>query len=472
MNVRITRTVGFVNKKLISKAIVTLLPHEGPLVFREEQRPIMFEESPFIWSDFFAACRNYREQHNIHDDDFLVVITELANSKNWFSGFSMDGERNIFVQGTEWENYIYAEPVYPVVYDILSNIIRSLAARALGEAEDIVRFAHQDTIGCMNDYCDWKPDVTYKLRTADICPDCQNRMQRFISQDLLNQTVSVFEDIRKKMVFTSSLQKPMTFEQKLPFPVAITKRKMSIVSEPFRKLLLLIDHFDSLIRTAVLMIAALTKNEEEMEQFLADKRLAVHPSLGSWIDALAVLAKENRTRFLDLNLPKDFSTRVASVVALENDQKITAMRNEKRGHGYIECHDSGYITTFEEAINPISDIERLLTPLFYKFKYYHVISTSRIGGKRFSVFARSLSGSNPVFEEEKFEVIIENIEDIPIDGKVYLVSNNSQKWVSMDPYFEYGECPECKHNRLLIYDGIYMLDPYIGHRFKRELVPS
>ncbi len=35
----------------------------------------------------------------------------------------------------------------------------------------------------------------------------------------------------------------------------------------------------------------------------------------------------------------------------------------------------------------------------------------------------------------------------------------------LEPYFKYTECNLCHHNRLLISDGIYILDPYIGHRF-------
>jgi hypothetical protein len=65
------------------------------------------------------------------------------------------------------------------------------------------------------------------------------------------------------MLFNKALQKPMSFEDNLPFNVVITIRKPGTTLEPFRKMLMLIDHFDSIVRTAVLMLAGLTKTKEQ-----------------------------------------------------------------------------------------------------------------------------------------------------------------------------------------------------------------
>ena len=77
-----------------------------------------------------------------------------------------------------------------------------------------------------------------------------------------------------------------------------------------------------------------------------------------------------------------------------------------------------------------------------------------------------MSGCNTAFIEEDVIASFNKIDDIPIENHFYLVSPDDSKWFDLYPYFKYGECNICHHNRLLIFDGDFMLDPYIGHRFK------
>ena len=463
MNVRITRTVKLPQSNL-KKVLAKLIPINGPITFIEEKIPLMFEKDDFKWNSFFEDCSEYRKKNNYAETDFLVVLTELRNESNWFSGFSLDGERNIFIHASEWENYIYSEPQFPIAYEIVANVLQSLSFAKLGE--DIFKYVHREPIGCMNDMCSWKPDITFKLRTSDICAECLNVLTTIIQNDILEQSISIIESLRKKMLFNKAWQKPMSFEEKLPFSIAITKRKMGTTLEPFRKMLMLIDHFDSIIRTSVLMLSGLTKTKEEMTDFLSARKLNNRPSLGSWVDALAVLARSNILQFPELQLPKDFSAAVKQVVQLANENKISYIRNEKRGHGYIECQDSSYKELFSKCIIAVENIEQLLSPLFYRFNYYHTINLKKVEGNKFKVLAHLLSGSNPAFLEKEIITEFEKIEDIPMENRFYLVSPNLKKWVDLSPYFQYGECNVCHHNRLLVYDGIYMLDPYIGHRFQ------
>jgi hypothetical protein len=463
MKIRITRTVKL-HQDILKRTIGELLPISGPMVFTEEKNPIMFETDRYNWDDFFDACEKYRISNNFEDNEFLIVLTELKNDRNWFSGFAESGERNIFIHSSDWENYIYSEPEFPIAYEVLANILQSISYKNIGE--DFNNYIHGDPIGCVNDMCGWKIDITFKLRTGDICPDCLSLFSRFVEKSLITQTIEIFESLRKKMLHNAAWQKPMSFEENLPFSIAITKRKLGTTIEPFRKMLMLIDHFDSILRTSVLIIAGLTKSKEEMTSFLIERKLNSHPSLGHWVDALAFLAKENATKFPELQLPRDFSNKVKEVVRLANEHKITQIRNEKRGHGYIECHDSSYKNLFVECITPIDEIEKLLSPLFYRFKYYHTISLRRIEGKKFKVQVHVISGSNVAFFEEEIITEFESIDDLPIEDRFYLVTPDSKKWIDLNPYFIYGNCNVCHHNRLLVYDGIYMLDPYIGHRFQ------
>lgn len=465
MKIRITRTVKL-HQDILKRTIGELLPINGPMVFTEEKNPIMFETDRYDWDDFFDACKKYRISNNFEDNEFLIVLTELKNDRNYFSAFAESGERNIFIHSSDWENYIYSEPEFPIAYEVLANILQSISYKNVGE--DFNNYVHYDPIGCVNDMCEWKIDITFKLRTGDICPDCLSLFSKFVDKETITQTIDIFESLRKKMLHNAAWQKPMSFEENLPFSIAITKRKLGTTLEPFRKMLMLIDHFDSILRTSVLIIGGLTKSKEEMKSFLVDRKLHFHPSLGNWVDALAFLAKENTQKFPELQLPRDFSNKVKEVIRIANEHKITQIRNEKRGHGYIECHDSSYKSHFMQCLAPIDEIEKLLSPLFYRFKYYHIISLSRKEGKQFSVVAHDISGSNVAFFEKEIITEFENIEDLPIEDRFYLVTPDLKKWIDLNPYFIYGNCNVCHHNRLLVYDGVYMLDPYIGHRFELD----
>jgi len=464
MKVRLTRTLKL-HGSVLKKALDLLLPHNGPMQFIEEKKPLVFEKDFFSWDEFFSLSTEYRTTNKFDDDDFLVVLTELHNDANWFSSFSFKGERTIFIHAVEWENYIYCEPSYPIAYEIIMNVFDSMAFNKYPDT--FMNFVHQEPIGCMNDMCGWKVDISFKLRTADICPTCLKLLSEIAEEEQIRQAIDIFESLRKKMLFNTNFQKPLSFEENLPFTVAITKRKLSTTLEPFRKLLMLIDHFDCIVRTAVLMIAHLTKTKEDVAIFLKENYLSERPSLGNWVDALAILSSQSMNNDWGFQLPRDFANKVRQVTQLANDNKITYIRNEQRGHGYIDCQDSGYKKLFQDCLPAIEEMEKLLSPLFYRFKYYHVINHKRISGKKFSICSYNLAGSNPAFIEEEIFTNFTNIEDIPIENHVYLVTPDKSKWFDLEPYFKYAECNLCHHNRLLVFDGIYMLDPYIGHRFEK-----
>lgn len=465
MIVRLTKT-NKLQKSVLKDTIDLLTPFSGCLQFIEEKESLAFQNDYFLWDDFFVLCSKYRSENNISDDDFLVVLTELKNDSNWFSAFSPTGERTIFIQATDWENYIYCEPSYPIAYEIVENIFQSMVYQKIGD--EFWEFVHQEPIGCMNDMCGFKANISLKLRSADICGDCLKIFAESMSEELLKQGIEIIEGLRKKMVFNTLYQKPLSFEENLPFSVAITKRKLSTTLEPFRKFLMLLDHFDSIVRTAVIMISHISKTKEEVYKFFKDGYLLDRPSLGHWVSALANLGKQTLNFDWESQLPYDFAENVKKVIQLTNDARITQIRNEKRGHGYISCHDSGYEKTFVECLPAIEEMEKILSPLFYGYKYYQVITSRRISTNNFRITTYNFSGSNPAFIEEMFTASFDDIKDIPIENHFYLVTPDKKKWYDLHPFFKYAVCNVCELPRLLVMDGVYVLDPYMGHRFENS----
>lgn len=459
MKIYISRTRGL-PQNIVKSVIHQLIPFSGPLQFIEIQKPLLFKDNFFEWENFFEVCTMFRVEQQLEKEDFLVVLTELKDNKNWFSACDENGSRSIFIKAKEWENYIYCEPIFPIIYEIVANIFQCI----LDSLE--IGHTHDPPIGCMNDMCSWKPDISFKLRTADICQDCQKLLLTKFSNEYLVQGIEIFESIRKKMVFNSNYQKNQSFEENLPFTIAITKRKLGMTTEPFRKLLMLIDHFDSIIRTSVIIISHLIYKEDEVKSFFINNNLSGRPSLGHWVKAFANLVNDSKSKSWDINLPVDFSNKLNEVIKIANEGKIELIRNEQRGHGYIDCHDNSYKGIFAKTLPILEEMEKLLSPLFYRFKFYHIINQSKVESNLFRFKIHNLSGSNPAFLEEEISSNPKKIESIPIQDHVYFVSQDLNDWHDLTPYLLFRECPLCLHNRLLIYDGIYLLDPYIGHRFE------
>ena len=463
MKILVTRTIGL-KQKILKNVLEQLMPFSGPMQYIEFQKPLMFEENYFLWEDFFEVCSKFRLDNSINDDDFLIVLTELSNSGNWFSVYNQNGERTIFIQTTEWENYIYCEPVFPISFEIIANIFQSIMFKDLELNQNI--YIHEPPIGCMNDMCSWKPDISFKLRTADICQDCQKLLLYKVSLECLKQGIEIFERLRKKIVFNSNYQRNQSFEENLPFTIAITKRKLGITSEPFRKLLMLIDHFDSIIRTSVIVLSHLLIEKENIVNFFKENNLSERPSLGHWEKSFASLVRKSKSKDWEINLPQDFSEKLKEVIKISNEGKIVMIRNEQRAHGYLSCHDNTYKETFKNSLPILEEMEKLLSPLFLKFKFFHILNICRSNNNTFIIDIHNLTGSNPAFLEEQININFTNIESIPIHDHVYFVSKDLKEWYDLYPYLIYRECPECHHNRLLVSDGECFLDPYIGHRVK------
>lgn len=468
MKIRITKTNSLKDNKMLAEVYDQLTKIPGPIKFIVENNALAFTEESFEWEIFFDACNNYRQKHNIPSDDYLIVLTNLRDCKNWFSSFSMKrGNRTAFIHSQNWENFIFCEPKYPIAYSILENVIQSKCYEELGEIF-FTENVHDNTRGCMNDMCGWKSDITFKMRTGDICTDCISLLENIYENKVIVQIIEFFEFFRKNMVFNKNHQEPLSFEKHLPFTIAITKRKMSTTQDSFRKLLLLIDHFDSIIRTAVIVFGNIVLGKESFVEFTVAAGLNHHPSLGHWVSALQKISKDPSSKgLLEFDIPDSLNKHLKEISYFASEEGIVKMRNEKRGHGYISCNNDNYKSEFERCMEVVNKMEQKIGPLLSQFCYYHIISAEHIGAGKFSITALDLTGSNPSFVEKVMSQSFVSFNETPIKGNIYAKSDNG-KWLSLSPYLQYGICDECQHNRVLIYDGIYMLDPFIGHRFTKK----
>jgi hypothetical protein len=244
--------------------------------------------------------------------------------------------------------------------------------------------------------------------------------------------------------------------------MAITRRKLILTTEPLRKFLLLIDHFDSLVRTSVIFVGTAAL-DHGLAKFLEDKELRERPSLGNWVKALQSLSERSEAIGL-ATLPNDLSSRMREVVREAEQGSIVHMRNERRGHGYIDCRDAGYQNQYNSCSVVVKNIEALLTPVLVRLKPYLVVGTDRLNAAEFQVTVKSMMGSHPDFAVSHFSYRPKEVENIPCKDQCYLYAATDGRWVPLHPYLQFKECPECRHPRVLIADGQQYLDPYMGHR--------
>ena len=108
---------------------------------------------------------------------------------------------NYFVQVTEWELFFGTE--IEVSFLLCYHVMAWLLKRKLFSSEDEVMAAvHTKAKGCMMDFCQDKRDITLKIRTADVCPVCLNIIKsEDVPFNFLNQVFSLWEEIRKNIVF-------------------------------------------------------------------------------------------------------------------------------------------------------------------------------------------------------------------------------------------------------------------------------
>lgn len=155
------------------------------------------------WDSILKGIMKLRRKHEIPSPAYLFNISAFNNDRNWFS-FG-DGQLNHYIHGMDWEEFTGAEAHFPVAYLIASN---TLMAAMYDDQDDLVLNLHRDTIGCISDLCLYKRDITLKMRTADVCQSCMNRLKTAIDKHRIlgsdaQHLIRIMEVIRGNLLFRS-----------------------------------------------------------------------------------------------------------------------------------------------------------------------------------------------------------------------------------------------------------------------------
>ena len=171
-------------------------------------------EKQATWEDLFLNCEKYRTTYEIHENDLVILLTDISNDKNWFG--SVDQKmRNVFVQTSNWSSFFGAEidSRFPIAYEIVVWILRIMIYR---NRYELSQQLHAQPKGCMMDFCEHKSQIVLKMRTADICGDCLDFIQeRDVNRTSLNQILETMDGIRSNILFrerSTLLNRPSRLE--------------------------------------------------------------------------------------------------------------------------------------------------------------------------------------------------------------------------------------------------------------------
>ena len=131
---------------------------------------------------------------------------------------------NGFIHTSDWNHFIKCNDAFPIAYEVIALLLQK---HMFNDYDELRTSVHIDPIGCVNDMCLEKKDIKLKLRTADICADCMNKLKAKLSFAEIHQALNIMESLRVKMLFSQN------FKQNVPLSKLIIYERKRIFLPDF-----------------------------------------------------------------------------------------------------------------------------------------------------------------------------------------------------------------------------------------------
>jgi len=419
----------------------------GPVSVSLVKRPVQLKlgDGVLPWETAFSKLHELRLEAGAGDQTFLCLLTCSPNEKNWFAVESDKQLRNSFVHVGDFSWLTSAPTSVISTHYLFKAIFNCLVTEAGMPWQQLI---HYKIRGCFYDFCEEKIDLNLKLRTADICGDCMEIFHEIgIPDALIQQTVEIMEVSRRSALNTGQyLKQPAVFER-WPFPVAVTRHKAVQSTNPLLRFLLLLDHFDCLVRYFYLAKELVAGRKPTIEE---------RPSMGWWLDQLAHSLK-GESHFRE-------------VVRIAQKENVVALRNEKRGHGWMASTEESYRDDASHLEEVLSKIEVELTPFL---DAYHMVLSRDVHllNDTYVLEGEHLIGSNCFHPSLSIKLHAEPRSiGITSESDVFLTDPMMTTFWKMSPYIVTAVCPTCRHPRILVTDGgRQFIDVFVGHRVEVDV---
>jgi hypothetical protein len=414
----------------------------GPITVSVDGPPVSLatdEGGILAWNNVFAAIRAERTRRQLPPTAFVYLLTHAPNECNWFAAEDESDMRSGFGHVDDFSWFTTAPASAISAHYLLKGVFNALLYEA---GVDWRALWHSESRGCLFDFCEQKADLGLKLKTGDICGDCLVVLRdAHVPEALLQQAANVMDAQRRRAINTVQFFETEPAFARWPFPVAVTRHKVAQASNQLHRLLLLLDHFDSLVRFVVLTHGVKTGRLSEIPE---------RPALGWWVETLAAMQGGER----DLQ----------EVLRIAERESIVSLRNENRGHGWMAVDDHSYRGEATRLERTLSAIEERLTPFLSAHRLV-VPKSTKLENGQFVLRGSLLTGSNiltPRFETTLTDPVAAGIKN---ERDVYLTDAPTSSFKSMAPWIVFALCPECRHERLLLTDGGHRyIDVLVGHR--------
>jgi hypothetical protein len=155
------------------------------------------------WDTLFKKCASYRHQRRIPNDEFVVLLTTMANDKNWFAALDEKMPYNGFIHTDDWSHYIDCPAEFPIAYEVIALMLQKFMFSGM---YDVRTSVHTTPVGCVNDMCIQKREIILKLRTADICRSCMDRIKDKLPAPAIHHALQIMESLRVKMLYAQNFK--------------------------------------------------------------------------------------------------------------------------------------------------------------------------------------------------------------------------------------------------------------------------
>jgi hypothetical protein len=211
--------VDFNQDELYNRRISSRREFEELHEMLSESRVFPMERDTVSWETLFAKAAKYRHTHRIPGDEFVILLTDIANKANWFASLDEKMPYNGFVHTADWDHYIGCRPAFPIAYEVMALVLQKHMFKS---GEDVRSTAHEDPVGCVNDLCIHKNEIILKLRTADICRICMHLLREQMPTPVINQSLDILESLRLKMLYAQNFRQrsplsKLVIQQHKPF---------------------------------------------------------------------------------------------------------------------------------------------------------------------------------------------------------------------------------------------------------------
>lgn len=196
-----------------------------PSMMKSELRSYSFpmKRDEVSWDTLFSKCNKYRRKNKIKENEFVIMLTNIANDKNWFACLDESNAFNGFIHTADWQYYINCSAAFPIAYEVIALVLQKHMFNGYHSLRTTV---HHSPIGCVNDMCIHKKEIILKLRTADVCNKCMEMIHDKISMPDLHHALTIMNSLREKMLFAQNFRQSTP-----PGGMLITKKKKIFLTD-------------------------------------------------------------------------------------------------------------------------------------------------------------------------------------------------------------------------------------------------